>query len=138
MTRSSGHKDTFSPISGSGRVSLLPFLFVRILQSTLTENSIITTRSSEHEETFSQILVSWMVLLLPLRQNIYFFLFFFKAPAGASTSKFCRLVGWSVKENIKKCGKCQISQNCQKRKTKKSVKKCQEKGSKNPKNVKNC
>ena len=81
MTRSSGHKETFSPISGSGRVSLLPFLFVRILQSTLTENSILTTRSSEHEETFSQILVSWMVSLLPLRQNISFFLFFFKAPA---------------------------------------------------------
>ena len=75
MTRSSGHEETFSPISGSGRVSLLPFLFVRILQSTLTENSILTTRSSEHEETFSQISVSGMVSLLPLRQNISFFFY---------------------------------------------------------------
>ena len=37
-------------------------------------------------------------------------IFFFKVPAGASTSRFCRLVGSSVKENVKKCGKCQISQ----------------------------
>ena len=66
--------------------------------------------------------------------------FFFKVPAGASTSRFCRLVGSSVKENVKKCGKCQISQKLSNivKKVKKSLKKCQEKGSKNIKNVKNC
>ena len=57
-------------------------------------------------------------------------IFFFKVPAGASTSRFCRLVGSSVKENVKKCGKCQISQKLSNivKKVKKSVKKCQEKG----------
>ena len=64
MTRSSGHEETFSPISGSGRVSLLPFLFVRILQSTLTENSILKTWSSGHEEAFSEMSGSGMVSLL--------------------------------------------------------------------------
>ena len=62
--------------------------------------------------------------------------FFFKVPAGASTSRFCRLVGSSVKENVKKCGKChkmwkmsnksKIVKKVKKKKKKKMVKKRKE------------